>query len=68
VNAPLADAAIPWLLLEATSVGRDGAFSKITSVQRAATAGGVAPPHGCPYAGFRVEIPYTAGYYLFMRK
>ena len=68
VDAPVADAAIPWLLLATTSVGRDGAFSRITSVQRVATAGGVAPPHGCPYAGFRVEIPYTADYYLFTRK
>ena len=62
------DGAIPWLLLETTSVGRDGAFSKVTSIQRVATAGGVAPPHGCPYAGFRVEIPYTADYYLFTKK
>lgn len=68
VNAPVADAAIPWLLLETSSVGREGAFSGITSIQRVATAGGVAPPHGCPYAGFRVDIPYTADYYLFTRK
>jgi hypothetical protein len=68
VNAPVADAAIPWLLLETASVGREGAFSAITSVQRVATVGGVAPPHGCPYAGFRVEIPYTADYYLFTKK
>jgi len=59
---------IPWLLLEAKSAGKDGAFSKITSVQRVATAGGMAPPNGCPLAGYRVEIPYTADYYFFTAK
>ena len=53
---------------ETLAYGRNGAFSRIASVQRVATAGGVAPPHGCPYAGFRVEIPYTADYYLFTKK
>ena len=59
---------IPWLLLEAKSAGKDGTFSKFTSVQRVATAGGVAPPNGCPLAGYRVEIPYTADYYFFSAK
>lgn len=59
---------IAWLLLDAKSVGKDGAFSRISSVQRVATAGGVAPPNGCPLAGYRVEIPYTADYYFFTSK
>jgi len=60
--------AIPWLLLEAKSAGREGAFSKVTSVQRVATVGGVAPAGGCPLAGYQVRIPYTADYYFFTTK
>src|SRR5262249_9163160 len=41
-DAPVAGA-IPWLLLTAKSAGPDGMFSKVTSVQRVNTAGGVAP-------------------------
>jgi hypothetical protein len=63
-----ADGAIPWLLLEAKSAGKDGAFSNVTSVQRVATVGGVAPAGGCPLAGFQVRIPYTADYYFFSAK
>jgi len=62
------DKAIPWLLADATSVGKDGAFSKITSVQRVSTAGGVAPPNGCPLAGYKIGVPYTADYYFFTLK
>ena len=43
--APAADA-IAWLLLTAKSVGAEGAFSKVTSVQRVSTVGGVAPKTG----------------------
>ena len=68
LSAAPADGAIPWLLLDAKSAGKDGAFSRITSVQRVATVGGVAPPNGCPLAGYRVEIPYTADYYFFTAK
>jgi hypothetical protein len=59
--------AIPWLLLTAKSVGPDGAFSKVTSIQRANTAGGVAPPDGCaqPTAGTAARVEYTADYYFF---
>ncbi len=41
-NAPTSDA-IPWLLLAAKSVGPDGSFSKVRSIQRVNTAGGVGP-------------------------
>ncbi len=58
-------ASIPWLLLEAKSAGNDGAFSKVTSVQRVATAGGVMPPNGCSVAGMRVGVAYTADYYFY---
>ena len=65
-DAPVADA-IPWLLLEAESVGAEGSFSRITSIQRVNTAGGVAPGGECSTAeaGERARIPYTANYYFF---
>jgi len=62
--------AIPWLLLSAKSVGPDGAFSKVTSVQRINTVGGVAPAAGCTADtnGKTVRIAYTADYYFFTAK
>jgi hypothetical protein len=59
--------AIPWLLLSAKSVGPDGSFSTVTSVQRVNTAGGVAPAAGCSQAvaGTPSRINYTADYYFF---
>jgi len=65
-DAP-AHGAIPWLLLEARSVGPTGAFSKVTSIQRANTVGGVAPENGCSHiaAGTTARVPYTADYYFF---
>jgi hypothetical protein len=65
-NAPEADA-IPWLLLGAKSTGSDGLFSKVTSVQRVNTVGGVAPDTGCSQAtaGKSVHIAYAADYYFF---
>jgi hypothetical protein len=58
---------IPWLLLGAKSVGRDGAFSQVTSIQRVNTVGGVAPKAGCSEgnAGTPARVPYTADYYFF---
>lgn len=67
VDAPVSGA-IPWLLLDAKSTGKEGAFTKFTSVQRVATVGGVAPSIGCALAGLRAEIPYTADYYFFSSK
>ena len=65
-EAPAGDA-IPWLLLTAKSVGPDGSFSKVTSIQRVNTAGGVAPAAGCSQAvaGTAARINYTADYYFF---
>jgi hypothetical protein len=56
---------IPWLLLGTKSVGRDGAFSKVTSIQRVATAGGGAPAGNCAEAGAQARVPYTADYHFF---
>ena len=69
VDAPAA-AAIPWLLLSARSVGLDGSFSKVTSIQRVSTVGGVASTVGCSRAtaGTSARIDYTADYYFFISK
>lgn len=56
---------IPWLLLSAKSVGAEGAFSKVTSIQRVTTMGGSAPIEPCSQDGRRVRVPYTADYYFF---
>jgi len=58
------------LLLTAKSVGTDGSFSKVTSVQRVSTVGGIAPKTGCSQttAGTAARIKYTADYYFFTRK
>ena len=68
-DAPVPDA-IPWLLLAATSVGSEGSFSKVTSVQRVNTVGGLAPKAGCSQAavGTPARIGYTADYYFFTTK
>jgi Protein of unknown function (DUF3455) len=68
-DAPSAGA-IPWLLLSAKSDGPQGSFSKVTSIQRVHTAGGVAPESGCSEAtlGKQVRVNYTADYYFFTPK
>src|SRR5688572_18606844 len=68
-DARVADA-IPWLLLAAKSVGPQGAFSKVTAIQRVNTAGGAAPQTGCSQAaaGTATRITYTADYYFFAAK
>ena len=68
-DAPAANA-IPWLLLDAKSNGAQGSFSKVMSVQRVNTAGGMAPKVGCSEsnAGTPVRVPYTADYYFFTAK
>ena len=62
-DAPVAGA-IPWLLLSTKSVGGRGYFADVTSIQRVATTGGVAPAGGCE-AGRQARVPYTADYYFF---
>lgn len=61
--------AVPWLLLAARSAGPEGAFSKVTSIQRVRTLGGNAPQDGCSQAtqGASARVPYSADYVLFSR-
>ncbi|NML17705.1 DUF3455 domain-containing protein [Azohydromonas sp. G-1-1-14] len=65
-DAPTPDA-IPWLLLSARSVGGEGLFSRVSSIQRIHTVGGTAPKSGCSAArtGTSVRVPYTADYLFF---
>jgi len=67
-DAPQAGA-IPWLLLTAKSVGGNGRFAAVTSVQRVNTVGGVAPAAKCDPGtrGATERVPYTADYVLFGR-
>ena len=66
-DAPEAGA-IPWLLLTTKSAGGRGYFSDVTSIQRVATHGGVAPGSGCPHDGLVARVSYTADYYFFRAK
>lgn len=65
-DAPAAGA-IPWLLLNAKSVGAAGKLAKVTSIQRINTVGGIAPVGGCDTTtlGKPARVPYTADYVLF---
>lgn len=65
-DAPAASA-IPWLLLSSKSVGPQGAFSGVSSIQRVNTVGGIAPATGCSSAnaGAQARMAYTTDYYFF---
>ena len=65
------DDAIPWLLLAARADGLDGAFARVTSIQRINTSGGAAPsPAGCGMEslGKIARVAYSADYVMFERK
>ena len=68
-DAPAAGA-IPWLLLAVKSAGPEGALSKVTSIQRVNTVGGVAPQDGCSpsRSGAKARVDYTADYYFLAPK
>jgi uncharacterized protein DUF3455 len=59
--------AIPWLLLAAAGHTGDGAFSKVTFIQRLHTKGGQAPQSGCDDAHRNAETKsaYSADYYFY---
>jgi hypothetical protein len=69
VSAPSSTpAAIPWLLLRASSTTGTGVFANVTYVQRLSTTGGVAPATGCgaSTSGTDTSVAYTADYYFYM--
>jgi hypothetical protein len=59
--------AIPWLLLASKESSGSGTFGLAKSVQRVATAGGVAPTAPCSGSNLKqiVRVPYTATYYFY---
>lgn len=59
---------IPWLLLSARPQGPDGAFARVSSVQRVNTVGGQPPAEGCSAdkLGTRIHMAYRADYVLFV--
>lgn len=68
-NGPDA-AAIPWLLLRATSASGDGSFGRVVSIQRLHTVGGKAPADGCGQAqsGKQARVPYSADYLFYITR
>lgn len=65
-DAPDADS-IPWLLVTVASHSGSGVLSRVTTIQRLHTKGGVAPATGCDDSkrGTEVKVPYTADYYFY---
>lgn len=61
------EGAIPWLLLAAEARGTPGTFSRVTSIQRIRTSGGLAPSTPCTpeRAGSVARVPYAADYRFF---
>lgn len=67
-NAPQAGAG-QWLLLSAQSTGAEGRFSRITSLQRVNTVGGVAPSSRCDAGNIGAEerVPLVAEFVFFSK-
>ena len=62
--------AIPWLLLNVTDHSGSGVFSRVTTIQRIHTAGGLAPAAGCTSGDLEKEFKsgYSADYYFYRRR
>jgi hypothetical protein len=58
---------IPWLLLSAKAHEGTGVMSKVQTIQRLNTKGGVAPATGCDAASenHETDILYEADYYFY---
>jgi Protein of unknown function (DUF3455) len=59
---------IPWLLVTATGHSGDGVLSRVTSIQRIHTQGGMPPPAAdCNPSkqNFELKSSYTADYYFY---
>ena len=59
--------AIPWLLMAAKANTGSGKLASAKSIQRVATAGGLAPAEACTGANLKqvAKVPYTATYYFY---
>jgi Protein of unknown function (DUF3455) len=65
-DSPDADS-IPWLLLTVTGHSGNGAFARVTTIQRLDTKRGQPPQTGCDddHRGKEVKQPYSATYYFY---
>jgi hypothetical protein len=61
---------IPWLLLRAKVIARNGLFTDVQFIQRLNTVGGNAPTAGCrqDQAGQQLRASYTADYLFYGAK
>ena len=67
VDAPQPDS-VPWVLVTVTGHSGSGVLSRVTTIQRLHTAGGIAPPAAdCTAAKLNTEArsPYSADYYFY---
>ncbi len=67
VDSPDADS-IPWLLVTATGHSGEGVLSRVTTIQRINTKGGLPPPAAdCNASKQNLEVKssYTADYYFY---
>lgn len=57
----------PWILVSTRSTGGEGRLSKVTSLQRLNTFGGVAPATGCDTKsiGSKQRVSFTADFVFF---
>ena len=58
-------AAVPELLLKATTTRGDGTFGKVSFIQRLRTRGGLAPAGSCA-SGAQVGVGYSADYLFYV--
>lgn len=67
-DAP-ATGTIAWLLLSVTGHSGNGALSRVTTIQRIHTVGGLAPAGDCTESGSQAEFKssYSADYYFYAR-
>ena len=67
VDAPTPDA-VPWVLVSVIAHSGNGTLSRVTTIQRINTKGGIAPAAAdCTAAKLNAEVksPYTADYYFY---
>jgi hypothetical protein len=66
-DAPVAGS-VPWLLLSTKGTGAAGSFSKVSSIQRVDTSGGMPPSSPCTpdLAGRQARVHYVATYRFFV--
>jgi Protein of unknown function (DUF3455) len=63
-------AAIPWLLLKASTATGSGVMTRVEFIRRSDTHGGIAPTTGCDAQHLTavIRVPYTATYTFYSAK